>query len=129
MESIIIVKDDLEIGETLEVIKKKKLKGGMFKMIGNHDIDFVLRLAKLSKAAGDAFEILNAKYDWKDNGKATINYSSMTKAEQQKFNRGLKELILNHMIKKINNDVYIFNPDFIINKKYYETAKAIWETI
>ncbi len=128
MKSTIIIENDLDIGETLQVIRKKQSRGA-FRMIGNTDMDFVLMLAKLSKTAGHSFEILNDKYDWKDNGKATIKYSSMTRAEQKRFNRGLKELTENHMIKKINNDVYIFNPDFIINKKYYETAKAIWETI
>lgn len=116
--------------------KQKKAATPLFTAVGREYIrygepsgyPFIETLLSFSKGEQWAFGIINRELDYTNNI-AHIKSQSLSLSERSKFSKAFTLLKSKGLVKRIQKEMYIVNPEAIFHHQHYEDVKNKWDSI
>lgn len=140
-ETILITDPTLQLTVTAEKRKDKRLNPP-FTAVGrsyqkgldsNRDkimvgYPFISVLLAFNKGEQWFYGLLHSELDYTNNI-AQVLSSSLSKSDLPKMSKAFKSLCEKGLVKRVRKELYIVNPDAVIQPTYYEAIKKKWDSL
>lgn len=132
-EQIILTEPDLEVTVTTNR-RKRQFKTRPFTAVGRiynqkgkvMGYPLISTLLTLSKGEQWLYNLIHEKLDYTNNI-AFLQVDSLTKSDRPKMSKAFKLLHAKGLIKRVKREMYIVNPDAVINFDNYDEIKRKWD--